>query len=330
MTTIKEIAEKSGFSQATVSRLLNNDPKLSVSLATRNKILQIATELGYWSRDNKLEPQPNIALLYRVNGGEHLEDEYFALLKKELKKVCENRQVAISTFTDIHELISEAGMYQGFIGVGTAELTYADLLKLKQALPHGVFLDIDPAPQLFNSVKPNLVLTVQDAVDKLIEAGHQRLGFIGAESFNLDHVAQRDEREITFEEYTKFRHVAEAKIYSQGIVSVANGYQLAKRALADKGQLPDAFIVASDTLSVGVLQAFNEAGIKIPEETAIISINNSEIARYVYPQLSTYDIDQAALSDLALDVLLAEIKNSKRPLIHLTVNTKLIKRKSFM
>ena len=43
MVTIKQIAEESGFSQATVSpRLLNEDPTLSVSPATKNKILTVA------------------------------------------------------------------------------------------------------------------------------------------------------------------------------------------------------------------------------------------------------------------------------------------------
>ena len=48
MTTIKEIALESGYSPATVSRLLNNDPNLSITADTKNKILEIANRLGYW------------------------------------------------------------------------------------------------------------------------------------------------------------------------------------------------------------------------------------------------------------------------------------------
>ena len=62
--------------------------------------------------------------------------------------------------------------------------------------------------------------------------------------------------------------------------------------------LPDAFIVASDALAIGVLQAFNEAGIRLPQDTAIISINNIEVSQYVSPPLTTYSIDQKrTLSD---------------------------------
>ena len=52
MTTIKEIAAKSGFSPATVSRLLSNDPRLSVTSETKSKILKVANELGYFKKNS--------------------------------------------------------------------------------------------------------------------------------------------------------------------------------------------------------------------------------------------------------------------------------------
>ena len=47
MVTMKEIAQKSGFSQATVSRLLNGDPTLSVKEETRRRIIEVSEQLGY-------------------------------------------------------------------------------------------------------------------------------------------------------------------------------------------------------------------------------------------------------------------------------------------
>ena len=47
MVTIKEIANKSGFSQATVSRLLNGDESLSIAEDTRKAIIRSALSLGY-------------------------------------------------------------------------------------------------------------------------------------------------------------------------------------------------------------------------------------------------------------------------------------------
>ena len=68
MATIKEIAEKAGFSSATVSRLLNNDPNLSIAPSTRKRIMVAAEELGYWNDHRKQDTiRPTIALLYRVD-----------------------------------------------------------------------------------------------------------------------------------------------------------------------------------------------------------------------------------------------------------------------
>ncbi|MDE6555244.1 MAG: LacI family DNA-binding transcriptional regulator [Lactobacillus sp.] len=332
MTTIKEIAAKSGYSPATVSRLLSNDPRLSVTSETKSKILKVANELGYFKKNsNKVTNlKPAIALLYRVNGNEQLQDEYFSFLRDALKKVAKEKEINLTIFTSVSELVKQASIFQGFLGVGTAEISYKELERLHDVLPSGIFIDINPAPSLFDSVQPNLELTVQDAIEKLLSRGYTNLGYIGAESFTLDHKPQRDIREITFTEYCKTRGVKKTEVFAKGIVSVKNGYQLAKEVVTKLGKsLPDAFIIASDTLSVGVLQYFNEVGIRVPKDTAIISINNSEVAKYISPPLTTYNIDQVALSKLAISVLLMRITNYELPKVHVTMNTDLIVRKSF-
>lgn len=269
-------------------------------------------------------------MLYRVNGNEQLQDEYFSFLRDAISKVAAEKEIKITLFTKVDELIKQASLFQGFLGVGTAELNYKELERLHNVLPSGVFIDINPAPQLFDSVQPNLELTVQDAIKKLIARGYTNLGYIGAESFTLDHQPQRDIREITFTEFCKTQGIEKNEVFAKGIVSVKNGYQLAKEVVKKLGKnLPDAFIIASDTLSVGVLQYFNEVGIRVPKDTAIISINNSEVAKYISPPLTSYNIDQTALSKLAISVLLMRITNSDLPKVHVTMNTNLIIRKSF-
>lgn len=329
-TTIKAIAAKAGYSQATVSRLLNNDQTLSVTAETKNKILKVANELGYWQREKKTPIKLPLALLYRVNGAEHIQDEYFAYLKKALENVIKERKLELTTFTSIKGLIAKADLYQGFLGVGTAEITEKDLQNLHQVLANGVFIDINPAPQLFDSVQPNLGLAVEDALDRLTQKGYQRIAFIGAESFNLDGASQRDIREIRFRETARLKNIKEAKVFAQGIVSVKNGYRLCQKMLQEcKDNLPEALIVSSDTLSVGVLQALNEADVKVPQDIAIISINNNDVSQYMSPPLTTYNIDQTEMGKLALDMLLGRIRDPHRPNLHLEMNTNLIVRKSF-
>ncbi len=64
MATIKEIAKKSGYSPATVSRLLNNDQNLSISPSTRNKITSLA--IGTATRKTLSSNQSVLILLYCI------------------------------------------------------------------------------------------------------------------------------------------------------------------------------------------------------------------------------------------------------------------------
>lgn len=332
MATIKEIAEKSGFSPATVSRLLNNDPNLSITASTRSKILKVANDLGYWADHQKQDSiRPVIALLYRVSGKEQLQDEYFASLKDAILKLIKQNGFQVQVFERIEDLVAKAASFQGFIGVGSNRLTKEKLVLLHNALSNGVFVDINPAPDMFDSVRPNLSLTIRDALCCLTAAGYQRIGFIGGTGLNMDHVQQPDIREMAFREFTSIdNNIKEAPMFVDGPFNIENGYVLGKRALDECGDhLPAAFIVASDTLSVGVLQAFNENGVIVPRDTAVISINNSEVARYVSPPLTSYNINQETLSRMAIKLLQDLIIHPDRPHIHLTVNTSLVERKSF-
>ncbi len=67
----------------------------------------------------------------------------------------------------------------------------------------------------------------------------------------------------------------------------------------------------------------------MPRDTVVISINNSEVAKYVSPPLTSYDINQETLSRMAINLLQDLITHPQRPHVHLTVNTDIVFRKSF-
>lgn len=327
MTTIKEIAAQSGYSQATVSRLLNNDPNLSITANTKNKILEIANNLGYWENHQEKRIKPTIALLYQVNHHEQLQDDYFNSLKEKIISIVADNKIRMKIFENIDELITEADLFQGFLGVGSDEISLASLKKLAKVLPNGVFIDTNPLPNLFDTVKPNLALTVRDAVDKLQGAGYQKIGFIGAQGQKIDLVQNRDLREVIFRAIADSSEM-ESPICLGKAFSVDEGYRLGKKIAKDR--LADAYLVASDTLSIGVLQAFNEENIRVPADVAIISINNSDVANYVSPPLTSYNINQDEMVQKAILLLTDHIMRPKRPSEEILINTNLVYRKSFV
>lgn len=330
MATIKEIAAKSGYSPTTVSRLLSNDPSLSVSPQTKSKILKIANDLGYWNKKDREQIKYVIALLYQVNPVEHLQDEYFSDLKEKIEEESHSQNIELTEYSQIDDLINDADKYQGFIAVSTNYIEKSKLDKLHRVLPYGIFIDSNPAPKIFDSIKPNLALTVKDAIDRLLDKGIDSIGFIGNYVFNVANKRTHDIRELAFKEYCEEKNLKNSPIFVDNTASVKTGYQLANKAISECEKLPQAFIISSDTLSVGALQAFNEAGIKIPQQTAIISINNNEVAKYVSPPLSSYNIDLQLMSRLAINDLIDQMGSNRNYLnVHLMLNTDLVIRKSF-
>ncbi len=83
-----------------------------------------------------------------------------------------------------------------------ANLSSEKLAKLHEVTPLGIFLDINPYPDKFDSVQPDLSQTILDALDLLQRAGKKRIGFIGGVgSIMGQHNYRQDPRAFAFENW---------------------------------------------------------------------------------------------------------------------------------
>lgn len=81
MATIKDIAEKAGVSPATVSRVLNYDPGLSVTDKTKKRIFEAAEDLNYQHKKKSSRSTQKIAILTWYNEQEELDDIYYLSIR---------------------------------------------------------------------------------------------------------------------------------------------------------------------------------------------------------------------------------------------------------
>ena len=79
-----------------------------------------------------------------------------------------------------------------------------------------------------------------------------------------------------------------------------------------KERMPKAFFIASDALAIGALRALQEAGIAVPQDVQIISFNDTSIAKYVYPPLSTVTVFTEEMGKQALQMLDQVIKTDEK------------------
>ena len=333
MATIKEIAQRTGFSQATVSRLLNGDPTLSVREGTRRKIIRASEDLGYSMQTKRIVVPHKVALLDNEESEEALRDSYYTDLRSALERNAEQQRMEMTVFHDLDDMIACSSKFDGFMAIGADRISEKDLERLHEAMPYGVFIDVNPAPNLFDSVQPDLQQTIHDAVAACAAKGMKRVGFIGGKGCLMNFYEVDEENRCTYfrRETRRFGIQSDGLVYSDGLFTVSNGRASGERFVHDhNGVLPDAVIVAADVIAVGVLQAFNAVGVLVPRDISVISINNQSIAQYTSPTLTSYDIDQNELADTAI-TMLAEAISSRRTLHHHTfISTTLVVRDSFV
>ena len=145
---------------------------------------------------------------------------------------------------------------------------------------------------------------VTQMVDYFVDKGHKSIGFIGGSDRNIDTgKPSMDVREWSFRQSAAYYGcLNEDYILISEKFTVDDGYRMGKELLKKK-ILPTALCIASDTLAVGVLQALNEEGILVPEQMALFSSNDVNIAKYLSPPLTTIHIDIPCICETALDLL---------------------------
>ncbi|MFS0864928.1 LacI family DNA-binding transcriptional regulator [Fredinandcohnia sp. 179-A 10B2 NHS] len=328
MATIKDIANKAGYSISTVSRVLNNDESLSVPDETREKIFEVADELNY--RKKTVRPiVKNIAFLYWVTDKEELEDVYFKTMRIEVEKLAKKYNIELTTYKISDGIEKIPDTIEGFIGVGT--FSEKELDYLRKRTPNGVFLDFSTDPKHYDSVRPDLIQVTTQAIDIHVEKGHNTIGFIGGTYHNPNTDNEdMDIRETTFRAYLNEKGLLnETYIFTHRGFSVENGYNLMSRAIKELGDnLPTAFFIAADPIAVGCLQALNEHQISIPARVSVISVNDISIAKYVSPPLTTFHIDLKEQCKNGIELLLERVINKRKIVKTIYLGSEVVMRKS--
>jgi len=326
MATIKEIASMVGVSSAAVSRVLNYDESISVSDETREAIFVAAEKVGYKKR--VIYPKiDNVALLYFTDNEDELEDVFYHRVREEVVRQAKKMNIQIKVLDCKDSMMEFDEKLNAFIAVGW--INREKINKLYEFCKNGVFIGTSPDEKLFDAVRPNMDSFVTQIVDYFVSKGHKNIGFIGGSDKNIDTGRpSMDIREWSFRQSTSYYQcLNEEYILISDKFTVDSGYRLGKKLLG-QATLPSALCVASDTLAVGVLQALNEVGIKIPEQMSVFSINDVDIAKYLSPPLTTIHVDIKCICETALDLLRGRVLYGSKVTKSVFVNGTPVFRKS--
>ena len=308
MATLKEIAHIAGVSSATVSRVLNQDPSLSVTEKTRERVLQTAKELGYRTvqqryqavRDpegldsQKQQPavEKRIGIAQMFEKQQLLEDIYYLMLKNVLDEVCFERHwstVMLFRNDQGHFVKNDDLPLDGIVAIG--RFTQGEIDDFHCYTENVVFLDSSPDEEKYCSIVPNYYLAVRQILSCFWKHGYEQVAYLGSVyTFGAKKELTMDPRFYYYKNALLERGYYDAELVLDCEMNSRSSYAVMKKHLEEGKGLPPAIFAASDVVAPGLLKALREYQIRIPEDIGIITFNNTALSRNAEPPLSSVEV----------------------------------------
>jgi len=321
MVTIKEIAKAVGVSSATVSRVLNYDPALSISPVKRQAIIETAEALNYETPRNRNRANGHaapslltrLAIIHFLEPSDEIADPYYVGVRLGIENRCrELRTEIVKIFHS--DALPEASLLSGASGVIViGKHSDVEIAWLREHAQHVVFADFDPKVEALDSVFSDMRNATFKILESLKISGYRRVGLIGShESVNDAVRLFGEQRCAAFIEWQKKNGTFDPALLALADCSTGQslrletGYRLA-RDLLSLAERPDVIVASNDNMAIGAYRAIQEFGLSIPDDIAVISFNDIPVAQFLTPPLTTVKIHGEHIGETAVDLLLERL-----------------------
>ncbi len=316
--TIRDVAKAADVSPKTISRVLNNERW--VQAETRDKVLRAIKELDF-------HPNPiarGLATNQMATLGvvvPDLANPFFAKAIDSCAEQAERNGYGLSIATSRDDPGREASQVQGFLAHRVSGLilwnTGIDAAALRQMMDRfrcncpTVFINsqsravpLDPAP--FESILISEERVGALATQHLLNEGRRHIAFIGVRGSG---------HWISQQRLTGYRNTLlgsditpkpEWLRYALH-ATIREGFVAASTLFAQRSR-PDAVFAVNDLLAVGAQLACREAGERVPEDVAIVGVDDTEIAVVAQPPLTSIRLHQREIGQRAADLVLSLIR----------------------
>ncbi|MFD1464808.1 LacI family DNA-binding transcriptional regulator [Lapidilactobacillus mulanensis] len=327
MATIKDIAAKAGVSPATVSRVLNYDQDLAVTDKTKKRVFEAAETLNYQRKKKSQKSTQKIAILTWYNEQEELDDIYYLSIRLGAEKKIQEIGYDPRQFSS-QQALPTAPEFVGMVAIGKFSPQQLNLIAAVK-LPT-VFVDFNTLDDGFDSVTTNFHFPVKQIIDHFQAAGITDIGMIAGQELTSDQKLHlNDQRYLTFRNIMRDQHLLDPQFIRKGNFSVDSGHTMMLDLIEKLGdKLPHAFFAANDALAIGALHALKEQNIPVPARVSIIGFNDSTVAKYFSPQLSSVKVDTELMGQKSVELLLDQLESQRAIPVNLNIGTELILRES--
>ena len=312
--TLKEIAEKLGISITTVSKALKNYP--DVSEKTRKAVIDLAQELHYtpnsFAVNLRTKESKTIGLIIPEVMHHFFSNIINSIIEEAEKNgylviILQSNESIELEIKQVELLINKR--VDGILISLSNESNYNEHLQniINRKIPLVMF---DKIAKLANCSKViiNDQKAAMNAVQHLIDQGCKKIAHIrGPENPQnaidrfIGYKKALEKNNITFDPNL---------VYTCKNVTFEEGIEFAKQIINEHPDVDGIFVI-TDLVAVGLLSHFNEIGIKVPQQIAVIGFSNWFISQVFTPKISTVDQPSHEMGTVAIKLLLEEINSYK-------------------
>ncbi|MBN2299598.1 MAG: LacI family DNA-binding transcriptional regulator [Acholeplasmataceae bacterium] len=306
---IKDVARLAETSVATVSRVMNNDPK--VAKVTRQKVLAIIEESGYIpdAKGRSLRTQRSNKILVLIPT---MSNQFYSRILQGVEAKAEEHGYQVLVAITNLEVIQEE--------------KYLDMLKSRHVDgaisffstldPHQIS-EIAKKYPFVQCCEPTLGADVSSAVidnreaiyevtQDFIKKGHKRIAMISGDYYRFSEEArEKGYKDALREANIKF----DDSLLKKSFYRLKEGESLTVELMNQKNP-PTAIICVSDSLAIGSITALHKLEKKVGKDVDVIGFDNTSITSFYYPTISTIAQPRFDLGTTAVDLLMEKFNDN--------------------
>ena len=330
VTSLQDLADLAGVSRATASRALNDNPVISSK--TRKKLQALASKHGYSinqkARDFRLRRTSVVSVVFMldIESEQHMSDPFFLDMLGGIADALSEHDydllLAHAPVVNILDLKSSRVMQQsdGVIFIGQGE-QHERLNELATGNNHIVVWGYPLPDRNYVVVGGDNVGGGYKATKHLLEFGRRRIAFFGTTNY--------PENAARHEGYTQALREYGIEPDPQLKIDVPFDMNSAREViidmLASDADL-DSVVCLSDVIALAALSTFQEIGLQVPKDIAVVGYDDISLAAYSSPPLTTVRQNIRHAGRILVESVLGQIRGEHVP--DTMVTSELVVRKS--
>lgn len=285
MVTIKDVAREAGVAISTVSNVINQVD--NVSEETKKRVQDAVEKLKYVpnfnARSLKSNKKNTVGLFLSS-----IQGDFYQKLVQAVHIQCKIAGFMLNIYVsnentseEIYGMILSSGVEGAIIMNESLSDEYIE--RIARVHMPMVFIDREQCGEYISSVTVNNYGGAEMGMEYLIKQGHRRIGYIhGIESMD-----DAERFRAYLDVMKKYNLPVDENIILNGFFEEAIAFSEMRQLFFKGVELPDAFFCANDEMAWGCIRALSTVGVSVPDQISVLGFDNSILAQYYQPALTT-------------------------------------------